>query len=1218
MSADATARDSAARVAAQCEFGRPLALEAGAGTGKTTALVARVTHWCLGPGWERATEALRGRTPDRAPPDADVAARAVSRVVAITFTEAAAAEMARRIGETLAAIAASGAAPERAVPFPADLGVPDPVAAMRARALLAVLDRLPVRTIHAHCQRVLARHPLEAGLHPSLVVDADGALREQAIRDAIEAWLQAPADAALEADRVALATARVAPAGLAEALDALVTDGCTPAELAEPVFTPEVVTGIGAGLEQAARRLLGVAGEALAGLRGSAKGPAVGTQLADAAVATVAALSPGLSLERWTEVKERVLACWTVSVVDRLDDYAAGTFNKTESNVLVDLGAPFQEAAAGLAAARRAFAEADPPRFETARRVLRPLLADVLARLRRRGVLGFDAILRETAGLLRESPAVARAERRAMDQLLVDEFQDTDRVQCEIVRALALSGPPEERPGLFLVGDPKQSIYGWRSADLRAYEAMLAEVKAAGGEVRELCVNFRSAPPILDEVERLLAPLLVRREGVQPPFQPLVASKKTRALRGYVAGTAHPVEHWFPCERDEDGAPKRTTSRRAAEIEARALAADLLERHAEGVAWRDVAILLRGLSDVDVVLEALRRHHVPFEVAKDRAYYRRREVIEAAALVRCVVDPHDQLALVTWLRSAAVGVPDAAWLPLFARDLPARVARLQRPDPPTLDGLRGLVEDAATGVARDVPGLERVAAWPAALVAALESLAVLRTSFRSEAPDVFVERLRTLGGLESIEAGRFLGRHRVANLERFYRELAQLLADGADPADLLRHLRRAVAEQHEVERGVAQSGADAVQVLSIHGAKGLQFPHVYVLQLHKGMGRAPRGPATERGQHDGVTVLRLLGAPGPGCAERERAAAEREDAELVRILYVATTRPEARLVLSGLPAALAHAAGGSASARFAARREEGDGAAAATSAQEAGGRHVDASGVLWRLPEWEAAALPRAAAAGPPPLPGAAAVRAEAEALAAARAAAARRARRSLSRPASAEAHETLQERFERAEPAREREDAEPERERSAETGHASRRGGDPRVVGSAVHRALETMRLDDPPDSAVAAAEGPVAAVARSMAAPVEAAAVEAEALRVLRRFVSGDLFARLRAIAARGDLVARELPLLAGPTEGDLAPVGFVAGTIDLLYRESGAWVVADFKTDDVAGDALRERAAQYAAQGAAYVRAVQEAFALPALPRFELWFLRAGEVVTVPPPA
>jgi ATP-dependent exoDNAse (exonuclease V) beta subunit len=161
--------DRSTRERAQTVFDRPLVVEAGAGTGKTGILVGRLVAWSLGPGWERAAARLRD-APDR------VAAEVLARIAAITFTEAAAAEMAQRAGEALAAIEA-GHVPvgvrEDALPPDRDLR------RARARELLGALDHLVVRTIHAFCRRLLARYPLEAGLHPGFQVDADERVRDE-------------------------------------------------------------------------------------------------------------------------------------------------------------------------------------------------------------------------------------------------------------------------------------------------------------------------------------------------------------------------------------------------------------------------------------------------------------------------------------------------------------------------------------------------------------------------------------------------------------------------------------------------------------------------------------------------------------------------------------------------------------------------------------------------------------------------------------------------------------------------------------------------------------------------------------------------------------------------------------------------------------------------------------------------------------------------------
>ena len=219
-------RDREARRLAQCEFERPLVLEAGAGTGKTTVLVARIVVWCLGKGWQASERALaeRAEDPDR------VAARILERVVAITFTDAAAAEMAERVGEVLTAI-------ERGEPsqgIEADL-LPESaeVRSERARALLAHLDRLCVRTIHAYCRRLLSAHPLEIGLHPLFEIDAEGALRDEVVREVTEAAVvEAYADAS-SSPLLEIAAHGIGPGEIEEALRELVEASASPEDLRE-------------------------------------------------------------------------------------------------------------------------------------------------------------------------------------------------------------------------------------------------------------------------------------------------------------------------------------------------------------------------------------------------------------------------------------------------------------------------------------------------------------------------------------------------------------------------------------------------------------------------------------------------------------------------------------------------------------------------------------------------------------------------------------------------------------------------------------------------------------------------------------------------------------------------------------------------------------------------------------------------------------------------
>jgi ATP-dependent exoDNAse (exonuclease V) beta subunit/quercetin dioxygenase-like cupin family protein len=420
---------------------------------------------------------------------------------------------------------------------------------------------------------------------------------------------------------------------------------------------------------------------------------------------------------------------------------------------------------------------------------------------------------------------------------------------------------------------------------------------------------------------RAIEPVMVEAAGLQPRFERLLPCERLAGDPGFASGggssddaggtsgsaeNAVPraaVEHWVswrpPREAGDRRAGAATTSEGAAEVEADAIARDLADLHRRhGLAWGQAALLLRTTTSLDTYLEALRRERVPFAVGRDTQYYRRREVIEAAALVRAVLDPGDHLALLTVLRSPLAGVPDAALVPLWHHQIPSLLTDLVAPEPERLARVAAAIAAAAAEMPRDVPGLERVAGWETTLAAAVEALAAARHSFRHDPADVFVDKLRRRLLIEPGEAARYLGAYRLANLERFFRHLTAALDEGGgDVTAALRALRKSVAEAHEAEEGKPREGAeDAVQVMTIHQAKGLDFAHVYLPQLHRESG-GDRGPRTEVARHAGGLELRLFGAPSLGWDLVEAERARVEAAERVRLLYVAMTRAEVRLVL---------------------------------------------------------------------------------------------------------------------------------------------------------------------------------------------------------------------------------------------------------------------------------------------------------------------------------
>ena len=538
-----------------------------------------------------------------------------------------------------------------------------------------------------------------------------------------------------------------------------------------------------------------------------------------------------------------------------------------------------------------------------------------------------------------------------------------------------------------------------------------------------------------------------------------------------------------------------------------------------------------------------------------------------------------------------MGVPDAALVPLWRRQFPDLAGRLGPGDAGAgvLARLHGAVALAAADLSEDVPGLARIEGWDANLVAFADALAELRAAFERESAAVFVERLRTSLAFEAGEAGRHLGAWRLANLDRFFRGLAEALEEtGGDRAAVLSHLRRAVTEEREHEEGRPRAAAaDAVHVTTIHKAKGLDWEHVYVLQLQKGS-RQDDPKETRVCAAGGDFEYRLCGVASLGFHGPARRRAEIERHERVRLLYVALTRARRRLVLAGHPP---HGRSGPPKtfADLWALRDPAPPPLAALMAEAAGsGGSALRGDVLWSFPALAAPAQDAPAPSEPRARPDPDALaRAEAQ-LAQLRADAGARAARPFHGVASQDRPD--------AERALDRLHAEEERRRPAAA--ARDEGRERRIalaVGSAVHAGLERFALGgDLADERHRFARELETALPLAIGSD-EVPIARTRALELFDLFCAGPL--RERLLRLQDAVVARELPVWLAPEEAGSAPVGFWSGSIDLLYwdAEAGEYVVADYKTDRVgarrgpaARRALRAAGSGLHPSGAARLRA------------------------------
>jgi ATP-dependent helicase/nuclease subunit A len=466
----------------------------------------------------------------------------------------------------------------------------------------------------------------------------------------------------------------------------------------------------------------------------------------------------------------------------------------------------------------------------------------------RAGYVSFSAMISLVYDLLksREFPNVRELLQEKYAYILVDEFQDTDPLQVHIIQQLAEDGAGRLRPGkLFLVGDPKQSIYSFRGADIVAYRGAVDRILAEGGERVVLRTNFRSHGGILDFVNAVFSKAIQERGPLQPPYEPIEPPD------GRVPRLPAPHLELILIE----GADAEES--REAEGEE---IAQWIRSHHPRVAYRDVAILFKALSDVPVYIEALRSREIPYVVHGEKYFYRTSEVIDFVNLLRAVSNPHDRIALAAVLRSPYGSMSDQA---LF-------------------DRRRALDYREAGGV----PILEFLRRWH-------------EHSGRSGVLGLIDRIFEESFALEIARAG-YQGEQAVANLLKLRQKAAEMEAQGGSTLrEFLEVAGRAVLEmEEEGESPLADETLDAVTILSIHRAKGLEYPVVILPDLHRRPGQ--QGDPVVRFDWPtrtlGIRLGQVCNAGGAALAYLDR---ERRREEEKRLLYVAATRAREALIMLG-------------------------------------------------------------------------------------------------------------------------------------------------------------------------------------------------------------------------------------------------------------------------------------------------------------------------------
>ena len=849
------------QAAAAFTLDRHLSVTAGPGSGKTTVLV------------ERYLEILRTQKVS------------VDNIVAITFTNRAANEMRQRVRTKIDALLRETSGNERQTCL------------RHKRALEAAV----VTTIHGFCSRLLHEFPVEANIDPQFVLLDEHqsammleAVVEEALTDAIHHGNEKIVLLTQGATRAVLASAlvelyrRYRGEGLSlEAIEKLsARNHAAAAEYAvafndlEAAMADLIATR---GLSRDAERKRGKAAQEWPALRQILSRPPTD--------ATIAAYCQGIE-DLW-EARPRK---GSTPVIERLDELLWDSKSSDRLRGRVPcLG--FDLLAKDYALA------------------LIKLLREIDRRLevekQRLSVLDFDDLQLRTLQLLERPEVLTRVTERYRF-FLVDEFQDTNGLQRDLMNRLALG----RGANLFIVGDRKQSVYGFRGADVDVFSEMTAAIVKAGGAPQPLHLNFRSQKPLIDSFNFLFARIFRARAEVpaaeldqlgfvehepsvaergaehKPPLIELMVSILTDSKTS-AAESEEGAE-----ESDPLGAQERDAEQVAARIRSLVSGPDFsLGNKASPNSslghfkYGDIAILLRAFTAVWTYESALRRAGIPYLTVQGKGFYQREEITDLIQLLRFLDNTTDELALAAVLRSPLGGISDNA---LLALRCAPRVTDVGSPERLHRRNLRRALRshreiqfiDEAEHAA-----LDRISEWLDLLIRRRNRYSIselLRFAVASSEFTVVI-------------AANFDGAQRVANVEKLFRLAEQFEKSGYLIRDFVHYVEEFEAIGGRESEGQMDESANVVRLMTIHQAKGLEFPVVIIPDLHRE--QKPRDAWYALDRHKGFSVRvpdgRGQAVRGSLFNQLRQRARWREEFESMRLLYVAATRAEDRLILSG-------------------------------------------------------------------------------------------------------------------------------------------------------------------------------------------------------------------------------------------------------------------------------------------------------------------------------
>jgi ATP-dependent helicase/nuclease subunit A len=830
--------DQAVRDRIRDDLDVTLVIEAAAGTGKTTALVNRIVS-VIGSG--------RGE---------------LARIVAVTFTEKAAGELKLRLRAEI----------ERARQNT------EPFSEARARFDLALkqLEEARIGTIHSFCADLLRERPVEAHVDPMFEVapeDVAGEMFDSAFERWFEKILDNPGEGMRRLLRRRDLSSRTGPRAIARraALELMNwRDFDSPWQHSPMARDAEI----------------------------------------DAIIAEVEALGKLAELgedDDWLAKGLDAIAR-PVSEATRLDAVRGRDHDALES-VLIALctgrrwdwkgyGGGFGEIEREEVFRRRAELRARLEKFrDDAGANLAPLLRDELWPIvgiyedlkRRAGRLDFLDLLLVARNLVRDNPAVRAELQSRFTHIFVDEFQDTDPLQAEILALLSSADPGETnwlkvKPidgKLFIVGDPKQSIYRFRRADVSLYQGVKQLLLMHGAQLEHLTVSFRATPAIQAMVNAAFAPLMSEESGTQPAYAPLTPYRAEPSTQPSIVVLPVPEPY---------GDFGRVVNFRIDQSIPEAIATyarwlvhesgwTVTEREAPDVRVpirpRHICILFRRMNSFgrDVTrpyLRALEARHLPHVLVKGGSFNEREEVIALRNLLGAIERPDDELTVFAALHGPVFALSDAALLE-FRMTLGS------------LHPFRKLPDDI-----------------PDSLKEVKCALEVIKNLHRGRNRRPIAETIAKLLAETRAHAGFAIwptGEQALANIMRIMDQARRYEARGGTTSfrAFVDELEARAERDEASETPIVEEGTEGVRIMTVHRAKGLEFPIVILADITCNETRADASRYIEPASK--LAAMELAGCAPRELQEHRAKEHQRDQEEAIRLLYVAATRARDLIVV---------------------------------------------------------------------------------------------------------------------------------------------------------------------------------------------------------------------------------------------------------------------------------------------------------------------------------